>query len=48
MTKKSKAPRKAAKKGKVKRTQPPEPSGMAEAFDAAMTRIARTPWPPKR
>lgn len=47
MTKKSKAPKKAAKKGKAKRTQPPEPGGMAATFDEAMTRIARAPWPPK-
>lgn len=50
MTKKrkSKAPKKARKKGKVKRGPPPEPKGMAISFDAAMTRIARAPWPPKK
>lgn len=47
MTKKQ-APKKAAKKGKVKRTIPPEGNAMASSFDDVMTRIARAPWPPKK
>lgn len=48
MTKKKKAPKKAAKKGKVKKGPPPDLGGMGGRFDAAMDRIAKAPWPPPK
>ncbi len=47
MTKKQ-APKKAAKKAKVTKDRPPEGNATARAFDAAMDRIAKAPWPPKK
>lgn len=47
MTKK-KAPKKAPKRAKEVKDQPPERTGMDAAFDDAMTRIAQAPWPPPK